>query len=526
MVPRDDEDDSMDVEEPPAPPPPTNSSKKRSPPKGGSSSRTSKKAKGAGKSKKPPQRVSPIPQDIKDEERSADASPPQPEVSSTGRSRRGRPRTNYAKDPFADLDFGSEDEEDEEDIDVDDSEDDFEQAVEESESSEEEEKVSTTLSTTLSPTIIASFLLAPVANISTSLLQFDSDDDLDIHEEDSAEEKMDDILDMDNDPDIKPKKKGKAAKTASRSTSKPDDGKVKMSDKFDPINNPQNYKLAYDEVLDYSDPCGLESHDDIILRILDTQFSSVGELLVPSMQQQALKDGVKLHTACSGTDAPALALQMFVEIAKSYNRELKYEHLLSCEIEPFKQAYLQNNFDSIIYPDIGKLSSDEPRDIFGVTQPIPEGNFFIAGTVCKNFSMMRGATRIDIEDRGQSGETFLAAVEFLDQQGHEFALFENVIGAPWEKMAEYITGVVPVWLNPKNKISVDKKEKAAASTMSFVKVDNKYVADTVGGFWGVKAGQALKGIKRSDGTYEDVKWEVTGKSSCTLETLKKVRRAC
>ena len=194
--------------------------------------------------------------------------------------------------------------------------------------------------------------------------------------------------------------------------------------------------------------------------------------------------------------------------------------MISCEIEPFKQAYLQNNFDSIIYPDIGKLSSDETRDIFGVVQPIPPGNFFIAGTVCKNFSMMRGAERIDIEDRGQSGETFLAAVEFLDQQGHEFALFENVIGAPWEKMAEYITGIVPVWLNPKNKISVDKNHKAAAATISFVKVGNRYVTDTIGGYWGVKAGQTLKSIKRSNGKCEDVKWSVSGKDTCSLATLK------
>ena len=46
----------------------------------------------------------------------------------------------------------------------------------------------------------------------------------------------------------------------------------------------------------------------------------------------------------------------------------------------------------------------------------------------------------DIEDKGTSGETFLAAVEYLEQEQPAVALFENVDKAPWEKMQEYIRG--------------------------------------------------------------------------------------
>ena len=46
----------------------------------------------------------------------------------------------------------------------------------------------------------------------------------------------------------------------------------------------------------------------------------------------------------------------------------------------------------------------------------------------------------DIEDKGTSGETFLAAVEYLEQEQPAVALFENVDKAPWEKMQEYIQG--------------------------------------------------------------------------------------
>ena len=56
---------------------------------------------------------------------------------------------------------------------------------------------------------------------------------------------------------------------------------------------------------------------------------------------------------------------------------------------------------------------------------------FVAGTSCKNFSMLRTKYRIDIEDKGCSGETFLAACEVLFEEQPPIAIFENVMNAPW-----------------------------------------------------------------------------------------------
>lgn len=50
----------------------------------------------------------------------------------------------------------------------------------------------------------------------------------------------------------------------------------------------------------------------------------------------------------------------------------------------------------------------------------------MAGTSCKNFSMMMSNKRLDIEDKGCSGETFLAACELLMKDKPKFAVFENV----------------------------------------------------------------------------------------------------
>ena len=45
--------------------------------------------------------------------------------------------------------------------------------------------------------------------------------------------------------------------------------------------------------------------------------------------------------------------------------------------------------------------------------------------------MLRHKTRIDIEAKGCSGETFLAAVELLFKKKPAYCIFENVTGAPW-----------------------------------------------------------------------------------------------
>ena len=84
------------------------------------------------------------------------------------------------------------------------------------------------------------------------------------------------------------------------------------------------------------------------------------------------------------------------------------------------------SFDSVLYPDIVKLCDDPPRDVYGQEKPLPGFNIFVAGTSCKNFSMMMSNKRLDIEDKGCSGETFLAACELLMKDKPKFAVFENV----------------------------------------------------------------------------------------------------
>ncbi len=235
---------------------------------------------------------------------------------------------------------------------------------------------------------------------------------------------------------------------------------VKEHKAYKPQNNPQ--KLPSQP---YVDPVGVDPTHGIIEGIISAQVAKVGRLLTSlDTCPDAIKLPIRLQTACSGTDAPSIALSLIQEsldkLAPKHN--FAYEHVMSCEIEPFKQAYLGRNFPGVpLFPDITKLSaSTEVLDVYGRPQQIPPGNVFVAGTSCKDFSMLKTRDRQDIEDKGTSGETFLAAVEFLDKFKPPMAIFENVDGAPWAKMQEYITGRIELAERNNTKAIKDAKKKA------------------------------------------------------------------
>ncbi|KAL3904761.1 MAG: hypothetical protein SGARI_004775, partial [Bacillariaceae sp.] len=229
-----------------------------------------------------------------------------------------------------------------------------------------------------------------------------------------------------------------------------------------------------------------------------------------------------LGTACSGTDAPALALTIMQEQIERYDLPVKlhYNHAFSCEKEPYKQSYLARNFDSVLFRDIVELTDDEPKDVFGRPQPMPDHNSFYAGTSCKNFSLLHSTKRKDIEDKGCSGETFLAAVEHLYKQQTDYCVFENVIGAPWEKMQEYITGRVALKTVYSTKKAIQSFTGESKNTkLVFERDDDEnIVAIEIPHQVGVRGGAIVKGFYDGDELMEDVQWP--GKQeTCTLEEL-------
>jgi hypothetical protein len=72
---------------------------------------------------------------------------------------------------------------------------------------------------------------------------------------------------------------------------------------------------------------------------------------------------LRVATMCSGTESPLLALDMISQALKEKlgdGRTLDVEHVFSCEIEPFKQAYIERNFTPpILFRDVCELGGDE-----------------------------------------------------------------------------------------------------------------------------------------------------------------------
>jgi hypothetical protein len=69
---------------------------------------------------------------------------------------------------------------------------------------------------------------------------------------------------------------------------------------------------------------------------------------------------LRVATMCSGTESPLLALRMITRsLFKQTGKRLEIEHIFSCEIEPFKQAYIERNFSPpILFRDVLELAND------------------------------------------------------------------------------------------------------------------------------------------------------------------------
>lgn len=69
---------------------------------------------------------------------------------------------------------------------------------------------------------------------------------------------------------------------------------------------------------------------------------------------------LRVATMCSGTESPLLALEMIRRsIEAQYGVNLGIEHVFSCEIEPFKQAYIERNFQPpILFRDVCELDKE------------------------------------------------------------------------------------------------------------------------------------------------------------------------
>nr|XP_019014690.1 DNA repair protein Rad8 [Kwoniella pini CBS 10737]OCF53471.1 DNA repair protein Rad8 [Kwoniella pini CBS 10737] len=152
---------------------------------------------------------------------------------------------------------------------------------------------------------------------------------------------------------------------------------------------------------------------------------------------------LRVATMCSGTESPLLALNMIAKAIKAqHDLTLSFDHVFSCEIEPFKQAYIERNFSPpILFRDVTELGKRKAHTAYGSLVEVP-GNIdiLIAGTSCVDYSNLNNVQQ-DIDANGESGRTFRGMLQWVKKHQPPVVILENVCNAPWDKVVGYFAQI-------------------------------------------------------------------------------------
>ncbi|KAF9038468.1 hypothetical protein BJ165DRAFT_1352302 [Panaeolus papilionaceus] len=148
---------------------------------------------------------------------------------------------------------------------------------------------------------------------------------------------------------------------------------------------------------------------------------------------------LRVATMCSGTESPLLALELIQKsILEQHGINFDIEHVFSCEIEPFKQAYIERNFHPpILFRDVCELGQAEAHTAYGALATVPgDVDILIAGTSCVDYSNLN-TNKQDIDAKGESGQTFRGMMSWVKNHRPPLVILENVCSAPWDRVKEY-----------------------------------------------------------------------------------------
>ena len=171
--------------------------------------------------------------------------------------------------------------------------------------------------------------------------------------------------------------------------------------------------------------------DDLVARFCRTRDPS------------SLHAKIRVATMCSGTESPLLALRKISDaLQRTKDVTLEVEHVFSCEIEPFKQAYIERNFaPNLLFRDIRELGGSEAATAYGALKPVPgDVDMLVAGTSCVDYSNLNNDKK-GIDDAGESGQTFRGMMQWVKNHKPPIVILENVCQAPWEEVARRFENV-------------------------------------------------------------------------------------
>ena len=176
--------------------------------------------------------------------------------------------------------------------------------------------------------------------------------------------------------------------------------------------------------------------------------------------------GLRVMTMCSGTESPFVSMDL---VRKSLSRQgqqdnFKYTHVGSVEIEPWKQAFIERNFqppvifrDALDFIDHGCDLENEalyPVTAYGArTKPEGGAHILIAGSSCVDYSSLnKNAPGLQGKrGEGESAQTMDGVVAYARAYQPTLLILENVCSAPWSAVEalwhEHGYATVPLLLN-------------------------------------------------------------------------------
>ncbi|KAJ3265798.1 hypothetical protein HDU77_003818 [Chytriomyces hyalinus] len=208
---------------------------------------------------------------------------------------------------------------------------------------------------------------------------------------------------------------------------------------------PKKSKLNDEEVDGDNDPLADLEPINQLHEMFADMITRVPNLFETVKQLSKERPPLRVATMCSGTESPLLAIKLISDALSAklgVPDILKVHHVFSCEIEPFKQAYIDRNFSPpILFRDVKELSNKVATTAYGSIVPVP-GNvdILIAGTSCVDYSSLNNK-KLGIESGGESGDTFKGMLGWVETHRPPLVILENVCGAPWDMVVDKFDGI-------------------------------------------------------------------------------------
>ncbi|PVH80633.1 hypothetical protein DL98DRAFT_571725 [Cadophora sp. DSE1049] len=215
-------------------------------------------------------------------------------------------------------------------------------------------------------------------------------------------------------------------------------------------------------------------------------FSHLGQTLIDNGIEQLTKlmDGRALivGTFCSGTEAPILAMRLLRDYFSTQGITFNFDQTISAEIQPVKSAFIERNYSpKMSARDITEILVQRENDpewktewvfttSYGGKAKIPgDLDILIAGFCCDDFSTLNNH-RKNLNEKGESGDTFFAVLEYVNRYRPKMVVLENVTSAPWVdakiKNRQKKKGCDPI-------IGLDKHFQDLGYEVIFMKLDTK-----------------------------------------------------